>query len=91
MSLFSETVEPKQSQTSKQGSKPGTNQHYLNWIAIMLTLSCVLLCDPLDCSPPGSSVHGIFQGKNTVVGSHFLLQGIFPTQGPNLGLLCLLL
>ena len=22
-----------------------------------------LLCDPLDCSPPGSSVHGIFQAR----------------------------
>ena len=32
-------------------------------------------CDPMDCSPPGSSVHG--------VGSHFLLQGIFSTQGLN--------
>ena len=29
-------------------------------------------------------------GKNTGVGCHFLLQGIFPTQGSNLGLLCLL-
>ena len=29
-------------------------------------------------------------GKNTGVGCHFLLQGIFPTQGLNLGLLCLL-
>ena len=27
-----------------------------------------------------------FPGKNTGVGCHFLLQGIFPTQGPNLGL-----
>ena len=31
-----------------------------------------------------------FPGKNTAVGCHFLLQGIFPTQGLNLGLLCLL-
>ena len=29
-------------------------------------------------------------GKNTAVGCHFLLQGIFPTQGSNLGLLHLL-
>ena len=43
-------------------------------------------CDPMDCSPPGSSVHGILQAKNTVVGCHFLLQGIFPTQGLNPGL-----
>ena len=44
--------------------------------------SCPTLCDPMDCSQPGSSVCGIFPGKNTGVGSHFLLQGIFPTQGP---------
>ena len=35
----------------------------------------------------GSSVHGDSPGKNTGVGCHFLLQGIFPTQGSNLGLL----
>ena len=25
--------------------------------------SCSILCDPLDCSPPGSSVHGILQSR----------------------------
>ena len=25
--------------------------------------SCPTLCNPLDCSPPGSSVHGIFQAR----------------------------
>ena len=48
------------------------------------------LCDPLECNPPGFSVHGIIQARNTGVGGHFLLQGIFLTQGPNLFLLCLL-
>ena len=48
------------------------------------------LCDPMDCSQPGSSVHGIFSGKNTGVGCHFLLQGIFLPQGLNPCLLCLL-
>ena len=41
----------------------------------------------MDCGPPGSSVHGILQDKNTGVGCHFLLQGIFPTQVLNPGLL----
>ena len=41
----------------------------------------------MDCSPPGSSVHGIFPVKNIGVGCHFLLQGIFPTQGSKLHLL----
>ena len=35
------------------------------------------LCNPMDCSPPGSSVHGDSPGKNTGVGCHALLQGIF--------------
>ena len=38
-------------------------------------------CDPVDCSPPGSSVRGDSPGKNTGVGCHALLQGIFLTQG----------
>ena len=41
----------------------------------------------MDWGPPGSSVHRISLGKNTGVGYHFLLQGIFPTQGLNLDLL----
>ena len=35
------------------------------------------LCDPVDCSPPSSSVPGISQAKNTGVDCHLLLQGIF--------------
>ena len=53
--------------------------------------SCLTLCDPMDSgSWPGSCVHGIFQARILGVGCHFLLQGIFPTQGSNLCLLCLL-
>ena len=37
----------------------------------------------MDHSLPGSSVHGDSPGKNTGVGYHALLQGIFPTQGSN--------
>ena len=42
--------------------------------------------DPMDCSLPGSSVHGHSPGRNTGVGCHALLHGIFPTQGSNPGL-----
>ena len=28
-----------------------------------VTQSCPTLCDPMDCSPPGSSIHGIFQAR----------------------------
>src|SRR5574337_1187951 len=52
--------------------------------------SCPTLCDPMDCSPQGPSVHGDSPGKNTEVGCHAHLQGIFLTQGSNLCLLHLL-
>ena len=51
---------------------------------------CLTLCNPMDCSLPGSSVHGDSPGKNSGVGCCFLLQGIFPTLGSNPCLLCLL-
>ena len=41
------------------------------------------LGNPMDCSPPGSSVHGDSPGKKSRVGCHVLLQVIFPTQGSN--------
>ena len=49
----------------------------------LIAQSCPPLFDPMDCSPPGSYVHGIFPGKNRGVGCHFLLPEIFPTQGSN--------
>ena len=56
----------------------------------MCAKSCPTICSPLDYNPPGSSVHGIFLEKNTVMDCHFLLQGIFLTQGMNPCLLHLL-
>ena len=52
--------------------------------------SCPTLCNPMDYSLPGPSVHGDSPGKNTRVGCNALLQGTFLTQGSNPGLLCLL-
>ena len=55
-----------------------------------LLQSCLTLCYYMDCSPPGSSVHGESPGRNTGVGCYAFLQGIFPTQIANLCLLSLL-
>ena len=30
---------------------------------VLVTQSCLTLCNPMDCSPPGSSVHGILQAR----------------------------
>ena len=51
--------------------------------------SCLTLWDPLDCSPLGTTLDCLWDspGKNTGVGCHALLQGIFPTQRSNLCLL----
>ena len=57
---------------------------------LLSRFSCAWLCNPVDCSPPGSSVYGAFLGKNTGAGCHALLQGIFLMQGLNLHLLLLL-
>jgi len=42
----------------------------------LVTQLCPTLCDPMDHSPPGSSVHGILQAIHGIL--HALLQGIFP-------------
>ena len=46
---------------------------------------CLTVCDPMKCSPPGSFVYIDSLGKNTGVGRHALLQGIFSTQGQSPG------
>ena len=45
------------------------------------------LCNPMDYSLPGSSVHGIFQAKILEWVTISFSRGIFPTQGSNLRLL----
>ena len=54
--------------------------------AFSLSQSSPTLWDPMDCSPPGLLCPCDSLGKNPAVGYHFLLQGIFRTQGSNLGL-----
>ena len=67
--------------------------YFFPWKTCMCSVprSCPTPCDPMDCSLPGFSAHGIFPGRNTEVGGPFLLRGIFPAQGSNPRLLqCLL-
>ena len=54
-------------------------------VCVLVAQLCLTLCNPTDCSPPGSSVHGILE--NTRVGCQALLPGIFLAQGWNTGLL----
>ena len=53
-------------------------------VNVLVTQSCLTFCDPMDCSPPGSSVcRWNSPGKNTGVDHLALLQGIFLTQRLN--------
>ena len=55
-------------------------------VRCLVAQSCLTFCDPIDCSLPSSSVHEDSPDKNTEVGCHSLLQGIFLAQGSNPGL-----
>ena len=50
-------------------------------VKVLVSQSCLTLCNSMDCSLPGSSLHGIFPGKNIGVGRHSLLQGNVPDPG----------
>ena len=54
---------------------------------VLVTQSCLTLCNPIAYSLPDSSVHGILQARILEWVSHSLLQGTFPAQGWNPGLL----
>ena len=47
---------------------------------VLVTQSCLTLCDPLDCSPPGSSIHGIFQARILEQVAISFARGIFLTR-----------
>ena len=55
-------------------------------LCCLVTQSCPTHCNLMDCSPLDSSIHGDSPGKNTGVGCHVILQGIFITQRSNTGL-----
>ena len=70
--------------SAKQSRQPSAKVPITLILSVILLClvaqSCPTLCNPMDCSPPGSSAHGGSPGKNTGVGCHFLFQGIFPIQ-----------
>ena len=53
----------------------------------MYVCTCPALCNPMDCSPPGNSVQGIFQSRILEWVVISFSRGIFPTQGSNLSFL----
>ena len=59
----------------------------LIFIEVSISQSRLTLCNPVNCKPTILLCPWDFPGKKTGVGCHSFLQGIFPTQGLNLGLL----
>ena len=59
-------------------SKKKKNMAWVRQHACPVAQSCLTLCDPLDCGPPGSSIHGIFPSKNTGNGNPFSPPGDLP-------------
>ena len=56
--------------------------HIINICACMhakLLQSCLTLCNPMDCSPPGTSVHEILQARILEWITMPSSRGIFPT------------
>ena len=49
-------------------------------VKVLVDQSCLTLCDPIECSLPGSSVHGILR-KEYWSGQPFLSLGFLPDQG----------
>ena len=52
----------------REGISPVESSTWPTWLLdpsmkVLVTHSCLTLCHPMDCSPPGSSVHGIFQAR----------------------------
>ena len=47
---------------NSQGNKQSAYKVYVS-VKVFATQLCPTLCDPMDCSPPGSSVHGILQAR----------------------------
>ena len=60
---------------------------YLLLFVVLVVKSGPTLCDPMDCSLLGSSVHGILQARILECVAITHSRGIFPTQGLDLGLL----
>ena len=46
-----------------QASEPMMRSPTICFVCVLVTQLCVTLCIPMDCSPPGSSVHGILQAR----------------------------
>ena len=50
-------------QTTKEKPTKGQEENFKGNVVVLVTQSCPTLCDPMDYSLPGSSVHGFLRAK----------------------------
>ena len=62
-------------------------EYLVDQMLVLVTQSCLTLCDPMDCSSPGSSIHGILQARILEWVAIPFSRGSFWTQGSNPDLL----
>ena len=83
---MSDSVQPHRRQPSRlprpwdsPGKNTGVGCHFLQCMKVKSEREaaqlCPTLCDPMDCSLPGSSTHGIFQARVLEEGSHLKQEG----------------
>ena len=72
-----------------QAKAPWNAQHGLSRVAALSLQSCPALCDPIDCSPPGSLAHELLQARILEWVAKPSSRRIFLTQRSNPCLLCL--
>ena len=61
--LFKKLRDTNRTFHAKMGSMKDRNGMDLTESESEVAQSCLTLCDPMDCSPPGSSIHGILQAR----------------------------
>ena len=76
--------------TEEPGGLQSMGSKESDMLLLLSHFSCVQLCNPIDCSPPGSSVHRILQARTLEWVTISSSRGIFPSQGSNPSLSCLL-
>ena len=54
---------PREPELTSWNSQLLTAHSYYLYVKLLVTQLCPTLCDPMDCSPPDSSAHGILQAK----------------------------
>ena len=60
---LNEDIKPRYTYQTNPDYNTGWQQMLISEVKMLVAQTCLPLCNPMDCSPPGSSVHGILQAR----------------------------